>query len=77
MTDSKTKKPLKGFLMHLTIFVVVNVVLMIVPVFYDGRFDFNFTDRGPMLYGSIGWGVGLLVHGLVVLFAWISGKNEK
>ena len=68
------KKALRSFLLHLVIFVVVNLVLMIIPVFYDGKFDFTFEDRGPMLYGSIGWGLGLAIHGTVVLVDRLMNK---
>lgn len=43
----------KIFLLHLAIFVVVNLLILVVPGFYAKQVDFSFEDRGPMLYGSI------------------------
>ncbi|MBN2015305.1 2TM domain-containing protein [Candidatus Dojkabacteria bacterium] len=70
-------KALRVFLLHLAIFPVVNLILLFVPVFYDGKLDFSFKDRGPMLYGSIGWGVGLFIHRAVFLADRILNKSDK
>lgn len=64
--SKKKEDPLRAFLTHLCVFAVAFVIVLFVPVFYDGKIDFCFEDRGPMLYGFIGWGVGLAIHGLVV-----------
>jgi len=76
-TSGEKSKALKAFLMHCAIFVVVNIIVLIIPVFYDGEIDFSYKDRGPMLYGSIGWGVGLIIHGIVVFADKILGKTKK
>lgn len=67
-------KAVRAFLIHLAIFVIVNIIIFFIPVFYDGKLDFNFEDRAPMLYGSIGWGVGLVIHGAVVLLDKVINK---
>jgi len=69
-------KALRAFLIHLIIFAVVNLLLLIVPVFYDGKLVFDFEERGPMLYGSIGWGVGLIIHGAVVFVDRIVSSSK-
>lgn len=70
------QKALKAFGLHLLIFILVNALLLVVPVFYDGSWDFNFEDRGVLFYGSIGWGIGLAIHGLVVLYYWLTNKSK-
>lgn len=75
--ENERSKAIKAFLTHLAIFIVVNIIILIIPVFYDGEIDFSFKDRGPMLYGSIGWGVGLVIHGLVVFGDRFLGKLKK
>ena len=74
--DSKDDA-VKAFLVHLLVFIVVNGVLLIVPVFYDGTVDFSFSDRGPLFYGSVVWTVGLAIHGLVVLVSWLSKRSSS
>ncbi len=73
-TDEKSKA-VKAFLIHCAIFVAVNLIILIIPVFYDGEIDLTFKDRGSMLYGSIGWGVGLIIHGAVVFGDRVLGKK--
>lgn len=72
--DQEQRNALNPFLIHLAIFVVVNLVILVIPVFYDGKVDLSFEDRGPMLYGSIGWGIGVLIHGAVVLYSRFTAK---
>jgi hypothetical protein len=74
-SPAKKDNAVKTFLVHLAIFIVVNALILVVPVFYDGETDFSFTKRGPMLYGSIAWGVGVLVHGIVVLVSKVIKKS--
>lgn len=59
----------KVFLIHLAIFIVVNLFLLFVPVFYDREIVFDFEERAPMFYGSIGWGIGVFIHGFVVFIS--------
>jgi hypothetical protein len=75
-TDER-KRALKAFLVHLGIFVVVNLVLLFIPVFYEGELVFDFEERGPMLYGSIGWGVGVIIHGIIVFADRLINKPAK
>lgn len=72
--DQGMDKAIKDFLVHFIIFLGVNAIILVIPVFYDGNWDFSFEDRGPMLYGSIGWGIGVAIHGLVVLSSRLAKK---
>lgn len=70
-------KALKAFLVHLIIFVIVNLCLLFVPVLYDDTVDFSFESRGPLLYGSVGWAVGLTIHGIIVFYDRFVGRSTS
>ncbi|MCU7370433.1 2TM domain-containing protein [Paucibacter sp. O1-1] len=58
-----------GFLVHLTVFVAVNLGLIVL----------NSLTGGPRwhVFPLWGWGLGLAVHGLVTLLALISGGGLR
>ncbi len=51
---------LAGWLIHATIFVLVNLLLATLSLM---------NDRTWALYPFLGWGLGLAIHGAVVLLA--------
>lgn len=57
---------LKAFLIHLAVFVAVNIILLFVPVIFNGKAVFDFEGREAIFYGSAGWGIGVFIHGAVV-----------
>ncbi|MDC6170822.1 MULTISPECIES: 2TM domain-containing protein [unclassified Roseateles] len=58
-----------GFLVHLTVFVAVNLGLIVL----------NSLTGGPRwhVFPLWGWGLGLAVHGLVTLLALMSGGGLR
>lgn len=58
-----------GFLVHLTVFVAVNLSLIVL----------NSLTGGPRwhVFPLWGWGLGLAVHGLVTLLALMSGGGLR
>lgn len=58
---------LKSFIVHLIVFAAVNLLLLFVPVIFNGKAVFDFEGREALFYGSAGWAVGLLIHGIAVL----------
>ena len=74
--ESKYTAPVQTFLIHLGIFIMVNLALLFVPMIYDGKLDFSLENRGPLFYGSVIWGIGLMIHGVIVLVDWL-GKRSK
>lgn len=55
-----------GWYLHATVYLAVNLLLMILSAQ---------SPRGWALYPALGWGLGLLIHGLVV-FVLTSGVHE-
>lgn len=55
---------IKGFYTHLSVYIIVNTVLLVlIYVGYGNKTDF-WTIKS--FYTPLGWGIGLLVHALVV-----------
>ena len=68
----KRVKRIKGFYVHLAIYVVVNVGLIISNTAFDNE---ELTSVDTYLT-AIFWGIGLLAHGLSVFLPnFILGKN--
>ena len=64
-------KKIKGFYIHLIIYIGVNL-LIIAGNIYEGK---NFLDMDNF-YTAIFWGIGLLIHGMTVNMPnFIFGKN--
>ena len=63
----KRVKEIKDFFIHLTVYVVVNLTLIIINL---GIFQSGFAGieipKWPMLTTPFFWGIGLLFHGLNV-----------
>ncbi|MFO6420266.1 2TM domain-containing protein [Hylemonella sp. W303a] len=56
-----------GWIIHATVYVAVNLLLMILSAQ---------SPRGWAIYPAVGWGMGLVIHGLVV-FVLTSGVHER
>jgi len=74
MEKEKSNKPgksqaelLKSFIVHLIVFAAVNILLLFVPVIFNGKAVFDFEGRAALFYGSAGWAVGVAIHGIAVL----------
>ncbi|MFT4413039.1 2TM domain-containing protein [Fredinandcohnia humi] len=52
---------LKAFYIHLTVYLLVNVILFFINLSFD-------SGNWWFLYPLGGWGIGLLVHGLSTVF---------
>lgn len=64
----KRVENLKSFYIHLTVFVLVNILFVFINVMnYDGHWWF--------IYPLLGWGVGLIAHALSVFSVGIFGPN--
>ncbi len=63
----KRVKDVKDFYIHLTVYIVINLLLIIINL---GIFQSGFTDikipKWPMFSTPFFWGIGLLFHGLHV-----------
>lgn len=71
---AKRVKKIKGFYTHLTVYIVVNSMIIIVNVqnLDEGESFFKFKTFSTALF----WGVGLAAHGLsVFLPSLIMGKD--
>ncbi len=65
----------KGFFVHLSVYIVVNIILVLIWVFTGPGFPWFAFPLG-------GWGIGLLFHGLGVFVfdnntAWERNQIEK
>ena len=71
---AKRVKKIKGFFTHLTVYIVVNTMIIIVNVqnLDEGESFFKFKTFSTALF----WGIGLAAHGLsVFLPSLIMGKD--
>ncbi len=70
----KRVKKIKGFYIHASVYVVINIMIFIANIQHldpgEGYFQWkNFAT-------AISWGVGLLAHGLAIFMPlWILGNN--
>lgn len=63
----KKVETLKGFYEHLTVYVIVNAVIILVSANVFSSREIDFADLGN--YGSaFFWGIGLVSHALYVFF---------
>jgi Na+/melibiose symporter-like transporter len=53
----KRVEKLKGFYIHLTVYILVNIMLFFINILNDASYLW-------FLYSLGGWGIGLAVHGL-------------
>ena len=68
----KRVKRLKGFYIHLLVYLVVNVVLIVINTSGNSEKFFSIETY----FTAIFWGIGLLAHGLSVFLPdFILGKN--
>ncbi|WP_202080842.1 2TM domain-containing protein [Caldalkalibacillus salinus] len=64
----KKVENLKGFYIHSTVYILVNIMLFFINFFtFEGEWWFIF----PLM----GWGVGLTVHGLVTFASGFFGEG--
>ncbi len=58
-----------GWYIHASVYIIVNLVLAALSVM---------SDKHWAVYPAMGWGLGLMIHGLVVFFmAGGSGLHER
>ena len=70
----KRVKKLKGFYSHLTIYVLVNLLIVFINIqdLKPGESYFQYKNCITLFF----WGIGLAVHGLSVFFPqFVLGKN--
>jgi len=70
----KRVKKLKGFYIHLTIYVLVNLLIVFINIqnLKPGESYFKFENFVTLFF----WGIGLLAHGMSVFVPqFILGKN--
>ena len=77
----KRVKEIKDFYIHLTVYVTINLLLIIINL---GIFQSGFTNinipKWPMFTTPFFWGIGLLFHGLHVFrdqFKFLRGWEER
>ncbi|AMA72868.1 MULTISPECIES: 2TM domain-containing protein [Aneurinibacillus] len=56
----KRVKALKGFYIHLVVFILVNIGLFFIDLLFS-------RDSTWFYFPLFGWGIGLLAHGITVL----------
>jgi hypothetical protein len=61
--ERRTRRLAAGFRLHATVFVVVNVALVLLWVVEGVLDDGSSRDDPWFLYTLVGWGVALAVHG--------------
>jgi len=76
----KKVKALKGFYWHLAIYIVINGFNTVNRVFVNMNHGDSYIDALlsiEMFFIWVPWGLGLLIHGLVVfdVFSFLLGKN--
>lgn len=59
----KRVKDLKGFYDHLIVFIIIHLLLLAAILYFNGSLQFF------MSFTVLGWGIGLLIHALIV-FKW-------
>ncbi|MED1114186.1 2TM domain-containing protein [Bacillus paramycoides] len=64
----KRMENLKAFYIHLTVYILVNLMLFLINVSSD-------SSKLWFLYPLGGWGIGLLIHGLTTFPFGIFGKE--
>ena len=65
---------IKGFYKHLTVYLVVNIMLLFIKAYFLGFFESNgMTDENLMKWlewniiaTPLLWGIGLIIHGICV-----------
>jgi len=70
----KRVKKLKGFYIHLTIYILVNLLIVFINIqnLKPGESYFKFENFVTLFF----WGIGLLAHGLSVFVPqFVLGKN--
>lgn len=69
----KRVENLQAFYIHLTVYILVNLMLFIINISSD-------SSKLWFLYPLAGWGIGIVIHGLTTFPVGIfgkSGKNER
>jgi hypothetical protein len=71
---AKRVKKIKGFYTHATVYVVINIAIILSKVDYhdNGSWSFELRDFSTALF----WGIGLVAHAMSVFMpGMILGKN--
>ncbi|WP_438969057.1 2TM domain-containing protein [Nonlabens sp.] len=66
----KRVKDLKGFYDHLIVFIIIHIMILGAVLYFNGSLKFFIT------FTLLGWGIGLLVHALIV-FKWNPITTKK
>ncbi|MFW9984330.1 MAG: 2TM domain-containing protein [Candidatus Odinarchaeota archaeon] len=62
--SSKTRvKTVGGFYIHLFVYIMVNILLFAIWFFITLGFPW-------FIFPLLGWGIGVVAHGLAVFFVW-------
>ncbi|TAI49222.1 2TM domain-containing protein [Flagellimonas allohymeniacidonis] len=72
----KRVKCIKGFYTHLSVYIVINLVLIFIKLYFLGHlrpngwneinlFDWAYAD---LIITPVVWGIGLLIHGIKVFY---------
>ncbi|MGE7636009.1 2TM domain-containing protein [Bacillus paramycoides] len=64
----KRVENLKAFYIHLTVYILVNLMLFLINMISD-------SSKLWFLYPLGGWGIGIVIHGLTTLPLGIFGKK--
>jgi len=64
----KRVKKIKGFYVHLVVFITVNLFLFVLSNIYNrGKISYNDINFINWTFSNLGlWGLGLVIHGLTV-----------
>ncbi len=67
---AKKARQIKGFYVHLFLFLLVNITWFVVMAFFDLLHTYSLYGFWGMGYGHVSmavfWGLGLLLHGVLV-----------
>lgn len=72
VTAKKRVEDLKGFYIHLALFVAINLGLFVIDVASGGGWWF--------FWATIGWGIGVVAHGVALFFEhgrWVKRWEER
>lgn len=68
----KRVENLKGFYIHLIVYILVNTMLIFINVL-----NYEQAERWWFLYPLMGWGIGIVCHGLSVAAFGLFGSKWK
>ncbi|OAB78871.1 2TM domain-containing protein [Cochleicola gelatinilyticus] len=70
----KKVETLKAFYNHLAVYCIINLILILIHANVFSKSPVDFTSWGNYV-GAFFWGIGLVSHGLYVLYIFYAKQN--